>query len=154
MNLASVIAAFTPAVSSFKAVTFRSDVFFNEEEFLSEPQPLKERTRPFMSNDGNTVQYLDLFAINGKRDISIIDGEEADALIGYCMSNPQPMFNLSFRYQRNDQDATQVREQFHRDCKFLNHPVRVMSNDIVLVKFTFHYAKLSVLDANGNPVSA
>lgn len=152
MNFATIIATFTPTVPGFKAVSFKADVFFNEEEFLSEPQPARPRARQFMSNDGQTAQYIDNFAINGKRDISIIDGEEADALIHMANSNPQPPWNMSFRYQRNDQDSAEVREHFHQYCKFDGHPARVMSNDIVIVKFTFMYSILSILGPDGNPV--
>lgn len=152
MNFATVIASFTPTVPGFHPITFKADTFFNEEEFLSEPQPARPRARQFMSNDGQTAQYIDNFAINGKRDITLIDGPEVDNLIHFAFSNPQPPFNFSFRYQRNDQDTAQIREHFHTYCKFENHPARVMSNDIVVVKFTLMYAKVQILGPDGNPV--
>jgi hypothetical protein len=152
MNFATVIAAFTPKVSGFNPITFKSAVFFNEEEFLSEPQPDKERTRYFASNDGNAGQYIDIFAVAGTRDLTLLDGPEADQLIKWAFSNPQPTFDLAFRYQRNDQTAAEVRTQFHANCKIMNHPVRALSNDIAVVRFTFHYGKYSLLGPTGQPV--
>jgi len=152
MNFASVLVTITPAVTSFPSIVFAADVFLNEEEFLSEPTPDKDRAKYFASNDGATGQYIDIFARSGKRDISLIDGDEADKLAHMAMANPQPMFDMTFRYQRNDQDATEVRESFHKNCKIYNHPDRVMSNDIILKKFTFHYGDLQFLGPDGNPV--
>lgn len=153
MNFATVIAAFTPKVPGFPPVTFKADVFFDEEEFLGEPQPNGDRARQFMDNTGQVAQYIDRFAINGKRDLTIFDGDAADALQKMAYSNPQPMFDLSFSYQRNDQDASSVITHRHTDCKFMNHPARAMSKDIAVVKFTFAYAKVQPLDAIGNLVS-
>lgn len=153
MNFATVVAIFTPKTAGLAPVTFKADVFFNEEEFLSEPQPDKDRARLFMSNDGNVGQYIDIFAIAGKRDLTIFDGVAADKLMGWAYTNPQPMFDLAFTYTRNDQDASQVRTHLHTDCKFINHPARAMSNDIAVQKFTFKYAKITPLDQSGNPVS-
>lgn len=153
MNFATVIATFTPTVAGFNPVVFKAKVFFNEEEFLTEPQADKERARLFMSNDGDAGQYIDIFAIAGKRDITIFDGPESDQLQGWAYANPQPSFDFSFVYQRNDQDATEVRTHFHKNCKFMNHPARAMSNDVAVLRFTFQYAKLQILDASGSPVS-
>lgn len=152
MNFASVIATFTPHASGFSPVVFTADVFFSEEEFLSEPQPDRDRARLFMSNDGNAGQYIDIFAVSGKRDITIIDGDAADQLTHWAYHNPQPMFDLDFLYQRNDQLASEIRTQRHESCKFMNHPGRALSNDIVVVKFSFKYAKLQLLNYNGSPV--
>lgn len=152
MNFATAIAAITPKVAGFPPLAIQSDTFFNEEEFLSEPQPTRDRARPFMANDGQTVQYIDIFAIAGKRDITLLDGPLIDEFIGMAMSNPQPMFDLNFTYQRNDQDASQIRAQNHIDCKVMNHPIRALSNDIAVVKFTIHYAKIQLLNAAGVPV--
>lgn len=153
MNFATVVAVISPKNSEFPPVTFKADGFFHEEEFLSEPQPDKDRARLFMSNDGNAGEYIDNFAISGKRDITIFDGAAADALQKMAFSNPQPIFDLSFTYSRNDQDAAEIRTHLHTDCKFMNHPARAMSNDIATVKFSFKYAKLSLTDIAGNPVS-
>lgn len=152
MNFASVIATFTPNATGFSPVVFKSDTFFNEEEFLGEPQPDRERARLFMSNDGNAGQYLDIFAISGKRDITIFDGIQADLLQHWAFNNPQPMFDLSFSYQRNDQTAAEIRTHIHYGCKFMNHPARAMSNDIVVVKFTFKYAKFEILGPTGSKI--
>lgn len=153
MDFASVLAIFTPKISGLAPVTFKADVFFNEEEFLGEPQPDKDRARLFMSNDGQTGQYIDVFAVSGKRDLTIFDGLQCDELMGWAFRNPQPLFDLAFTYTRNDQDASQIRTHMHTDCKFMNHPARAMSNDIAVVKFTFKYVKLAILNAAGNPVS-
>lgn len=152
MNFATVIATFTPKVPGFNPIVFKANVFFNEEEFLSEPQPDRERAKLFMSNDGNAGQYIDIFAISGKRDIVIFDGPEADQLQKWAYANPQPSFDLSFTYQRNDQLATEVRTHLHTNCKFMNHPARAMSNDVTVVRFTFQYAKLSILNSAGQSV--
>lgn len=151
MNFATAIAVITPKVAGFAPITIQADTFFNEEEFLSEPQPTKDRARPFMSNDGSTIQYIDIFAKAGKRDITLLDGLNTDAFIRLAMNNPQPMFDLNFTYQRNDQDASQIRAQNHIDCKVMNHPIRALSNDIAVVKFTIHYSKIELLNASGSP---
>jgi len=153
MNFATVVAVFTPKSAGFAPITFKADVFSNEEEFLGEPQPDKERARLFMSNDGVAGQYVDIFSLAGKRDLSIFDGPQADKLTQWALTNPQPLFDFAFTYQRNDQDASQVRTHQHTDCKFMNTPGRAMSNDIIIVKFTFKYVKLAILDATGNLVS-
>lgn len=152
MNFASVIMTFIPKPTTFSPVIFKASVFFNEEELLSEAQPDKERARLFMSSDGQTGQYIDNFAISGKRDLSMFEGIESDLLTKWAFNNPQPMFDFSFVYQRNDQDAADIRTHYHKDCKFMNHPVRVVSNEITVVKFTFKYAKLQLLNATGQPV--
>lgn len=153
MNFATVIVAFTPKASGFQPITFKAEVFFNEEEFLGEAQPDKDRARLFMGNDGNNGQYIDIFAKAGKRDLTIFDGPAADKLQRWAFSNPQPAFDFSFVYQRNDQDAASVRTHFHKNCKILNHPTRVMSNDIAVVRFNIQYAGLEILNAVGQPVS-
>ncbi len=152
MNFATIIMTLTPHDTNYSPLVLKSDTLFNEEEFLGEPQPDKDRTRWFASNDGVTGQYLDIFAIAGKRDLTIIDGSFADLLQNYAYANPQPMFDFDFRYQRNDQDNSQIRTHSHKDCKFTNHPARVMSNDIVVTKFTLHYGTIKILDVDGNPV--
>lgn len=153
MDFASVIVTCTPKSPGLAPIVFKASSFFNEEEFLSEPQPDRDRARPFMSNDGRTGQYIDNFAKAGKRDLTIFDGPEADKLQGWAYLNPQPLFDLSFRYQRNSQDESEVRTHFHTDCKILNHPARAMSNDIAVKKFNFHYMQLAILDEAGNPVA-
>lgn len=152
MNFASVIMTFIPRPTTFSPVIFKASVFFNEEELLGEAQPDKPRARLFMSSDGQTGQYIDNFAISGKRDLTIFDGIEADLLAKWAFNNPQPMFDFSFVYQRNDQDAADIRTQYHKDCKFLGHPVRTVSNDITVIKFNFQYAGLKVLNAAGQPL--
>lgn len=153
MNFATAIAIITPKVSGFPPIAIQSNTFFNEEEFLSEPQPTKDRSRPFMSNDGETVQYIDIFAKSGKRDITLLDGPLTDLFVRMALANPQPLFDLNFSYQRNDQDASEIRQQNHIDCKVLNHPIRSLSNDIAVVKFTIHYAKIELINAaTGAPV--
>lgn len=152
MNFASIIATFTPADTGFSPIVFTAETTFNEEEFLGEPQPDRERARLFMSNDGNTGQYLDIFAISGKRDLTIFDGIPSDLLQGWVYSNPQPMFDFAFVYQRNYQNSTDIRTHLHTGCKFMNHPARAMSNDVTVVKFTFKYAKLQILGPTGAPL--
>lgn len=152
MNFGTAIVSITPKVAGFPPIIFQADTFFNEEEFLSEPQPSRERARQFMSNDGLTVQYIDTFAKAGKRDITIFDGPQADLLVSMANSNPQPLFDLNFTYQRNDQLASEIRAQMHYDCKILNHPIRALSNDIAVIKFSIAYGRIELLDATGNPV--
>lgn len=153
MDFASVIATFTPKAEGLSPIVFKADVFFNEEEFLSEPQPDKDRARLFMSNDGSAGQYIDLFAIAGKRDIKIFDGDAADKLNGWAFANPQPVFDLAFLYRRNSASDSEARINMHLDCKFINHPARAMSNDIATIKFSFKYARLQILNGSGEPVS-
>src|SRR4029079_3115741 len=135
---------------SIAPITYVSSEFFNEEEWLSEPQPDKETSRQFASNDGNTVQYIDNYATTGKRDITIIDGPEADLLMHWAYLRPRPMFALAVTFQRNDQDAAEVRTYFHKDCKIVNHPARVLSNDIVVIKFTIKYGNIQLLGPSGS----
>lgn len=153
MNYATVTAAFTPISAGFKSKTFSSDIFSSEEEFLGEPQPFKERAKPFVSNDGNVVQWIDIFSTAGKRDVTIFDGDALDFLLSWFYSNPQPLFNLGITYLRNDQIQTQVRTQMHLGCKVLNTPMRVLSNEIAVVKFTLGYGKLIPQDSEGSLVS-
>lgn len=152
MSFATVLAVFTPKTAGLAPITYKADVFLNEEECLSEPQPDAERARYFAANDGNNGQYIDKYAIAGKRDLSLFDSPEADKLVKWALTNPQPMFDLAFTYKRNDQDESEVRTQMHENCKILNHPVRAVSNDVATLKFSLHYGKLSVLDASGAPV--
>jgi len=154
MNYASVVAVFTPKSSAFSPIVYKADVLLNEEEFLGEPQPDRDRARQFMSNDGETSQYIDIFAISGKRDFSIIDSPASDQLSKWAFTNPQPLFNLEFTYQRNDQNASDVITHFHKDCKILNHPARVLSNDIVLLKFNIKYGKIIPLNASGELIGS
>lgn len=153
MNFATAVMVLTPKDPSLAPITVTSEGFFNEEEFLGEPQPDKERARYFADNSGNTGQYIDIFAIAGKRDLTVFDGPEADKLQKYSYSNPQPLFDCAVTYQRNDQDASQRRTHLHSDCKFVNHPARVMSNDVATLKFSLHYGKLQIVDGAGNPVA-
>lgn len=152
MSFATIIAVFTPKAAGFSPITYKADVFLNEEECISEPQPDSERARYFAANDGNNGQYIDKYATAGKRDISLFDSPEADKLVKWALSNPQPMFDCAVTYKRNDQDDSQVRTQLHENCKIYNHPVRTVSNDVATLKFSMHYGKLSVLDAAGSPV--
>lgn len=152
MSFATLIVILTPKSAGFSPITYKADVFLNEEECLSEPQPDRERARYFAANDGNQGQYIDTYATAGKRDLSLFDGPDADKLVKWTLSNPQPLFDAAVIYKRNDQDDTQVRTQMHENCKIFNHPVRAVSNDVATLKFTLHYGKLSVLDATGNPV--
>jgi len=153
MNFASVTAVFTPKNSALAPITIQASGFFNEDEILGEPQPDKDRAKYFASNDGVTGQYIDIFAIAGKRDLTLFDGPESDKLQGWAYANPQPLFDCAVTYQRNDQDASQRRTHLHTDCKFFNHPARVMSNDIATLKFSLHYGTLKIVDGAGNAVT-
>ncbi len=152
MNFASVVVVVTPKVTSFPPVTFQAEGFFNEEEFLGEPQPDQDRARLFNSNDGTSGQYIDRYAISGKRDLTIFDGIAADALQKMAYANPQPACDISVSYQRNDQDITQRRTHLHTNCKFMNHPARAMSNDTATVKFNFKYQNLAIQTGAGESV--
>ena len=153
LNFASVVATFTPKDESVKPITLKADVFWNEDQMLSEPTPDKPRAKYFASNDGKTGQYIDIFAKSGTRDCMLMDSLEAEKLIAWAMSNPQPLFDFSFFYKRNDQEDTEARTQIHYDCKFLGHPARVPANDVVIIRFNFQYANMDTLDAEGVPIS-
>lgn len=152
LNFGTIIATLTPKDSSVAPIQYKADTTWDEEEFLGEPQPAKERGRRFMSNDGEYSQVVLRYASNGKREFQVFDDDIADQLISWAQRNPTVVFDLAFRYQRDGADASAIRTQFHSDCFFENTPARVLSNDVACVKFTLNYGKLSVLDANGNPV--
>lgn len=152
LNFGTIIATLTPRIADVAPIQYFSDTTLDEEEILSEPQPAKERIRRFMGNDGNYSQSILRYASNGKRDFSVFDGPICDQLISWAQRNPSVPFDFSFRYQTNLQDAATFRTQFHTNCVFENTPARVISNEIAVVKFTFNYEKLSVLDADGNAV--
>lgn len=152
LNFASVVATFTPKDAGIQPIVFKADVFYTEEQMLSEPQPDAERAKLFMANDGQTGQYIDRFAKSGKRDLTIMDSLEAEKLIAWAMTNPQPLFDFSFFYKRNDLAAEEARTQAHYACKFLGHPARIPSNDVVSIRFNFQYANMDTLDANGKPI--
>lgn len=154
MNFASIIATLTPRNSAFSPIQFRADTTWDEEEWLGEPQPAKERGRRFMSNDGQRSVTIHRFASNGTRDFSMIDGPEADQLIGWAQQNPTVHFDMVFTYQRDEVDGTSIRTQKMFDCFVQNTPARALSNDVVVTKFTINYNQLSVINSQtGNPVS-
>lgn len=152
LNFASVVATFTPKDPSIQPIVFKADVFWTEDQMLSEPQPDRERAKYFAGNDGESGQWIDIFAFPGKRDLMLIDSVEAEKLENWAYRNPQPLFDLAFFYKRNDQDASEARTQMHYNCKILNHPMRVPSNDIVSVRYNIGYAKIQKLNANGQPI--
>ena len=152
INFATIIATLTPKDNSIKPIQYKADTTFDEETFLSEPQPAKERGRRFMSNDGNQSQVIQRYASNGKRDLSVFDDSISDLMIGWAQKNPTVYFDLSFRYARENQSVQTIRNQVHTDCFFENTPARELSNEIAIIKFTFNYAKLSITDANGVPL--
>lgn len=153
LNFASVVATFTPKKSGIQPVVLKADVFWTDDQMLSEPTPDKERAKYFASNDGKTGQYIDMFAKSGKRDCMLMDSTNTEKLIAWAMSNPQPLFDFSFFYLRNDADQSEARTQLHTNCKFLTHPARIPSNDVVSIRFNFQYANLDTLDANGVPIT-
>lgn len=152
MDYATAIAILTPKDPSLAPIAMKADTFFHEEEFLGELQPDMDRARLFMSNDGQTGQYVDRYAITGKRDITLIEGVLTDAMQSWALRNPQPMFDLSFSYQRNSQDASTVVTHMHYGCKTMNHPAKALSNDIVVIKFTIKYSSFAMLNAAGQPI--
>lgn len=152
LNFASVVATFTPKDPSVPQIVFKADVFYTEDQMLSEPAPANPRAKYFPSNDGNAGQYIDRFEKSGTRDLMIVDCLESEKLIAWAMSNPQPLFDFSFYYKRNDQRAEEARTQIHYNCKFLGHPARVPDNNTVSIKFNFNYANMDTLDANGQPI--
>lgn len=155
MNFASLIATLTPRTPGLAGIQFKADTTWDEEEWLGEPQPAKERGKRFMSNDGRRSVTVHRFASNGTRDFSMIDGPEADQLIGWAQQNPTIHFDLDFVYQRNEIDVTQIRRQTMTDCFVQNTPARALNNDIVIVKFTVNYGSLTVYDnSTGQPVGA
>lgn len=154
LNFASVIATFTPKDPKKAPIVYKADVFYTEEQMLSEPTPNAPRSKYFAANDGETGQWIDRFAIDGQRDLILMDGIETEKLIAFAMSNPQPLFDFSFFYKRNDQSAEEARTQLHKGCKFLNHPARIPSNDVVTIRFSLGYAKIQTLDANGQPIGS
>jgi len=152
INFGTIIGTLTPKDSSIKPISYQAETTSDEETFLSEPQPAKERGRRFMSNDGNKSQVILRYASNGKRDLVVFDDTIADQLISWAQKNPTVIFDFDFRYMRDHQGSQVVRNQFHEDCYFENTPAREMSNDIATIKFSLNYAKLSITDANGNPL--
>lgn len=153
MSFASVKVTITPHDASYPPIFFGADGTYTEEEFLSEPQPNSDRAKLFMGNDGESHQYIDRYAIDGKRDLTIFDSPITDALDRMALANPQPEFDLDFQYQRNYQDDNEIRSYRHEGCKFMNQPGRGMNNSVATKKYTFMYAKLLKLDATGVPVS-
>lgn len=152
LNFASVVATFTPKKSGIQPIVLKADVFWTDDEMLGKPIPDKPRAKYFASNDGKTGQYIDMFAKSGNRTAKLMDSLNTEKLISWANTNPQPLFDFSFFYLRNDSDQSEARTQFHKDCKFLEHPVRVISNEVVSIEFLFQYALLQTLDANGVPL--
>lgn len=153
LNFASVVATFTPKKSGITPIVLKADVFWTDDEMLGAPTPDKPRAKYFASNDGKTGQYIDIFAISGNRTCKLMDSLNTEKLIAWAMSNPQPLFDFSFFYLRNDADESEARTQLHKDCKFLAHPIRTISNDVVSIEFNFQYASIQTLDANGVPIT-
>ncbi len=154
MNFGTIIATFTPLDNSIAPIQYQADTTFDEEEFLSEPQPAKERGRRFMSNNGFDSTTIHRYASNGTRDFSVFDGPIAKQLEGWAEQNPTVHFNLDFSYQLEEQDSASIVIQRHLDAFFSNTPARVISNDVAVIKFTLNYGKLQNIDgATGQPVA-
>jgi len=152
IEFATIIGTLTPRDTSIPPIQFASDTTFDEEEFLGEPQPAKERGRRFMSNDGERSTVIQRYASNGKRDVTLFDGIFSDQLIGWAQKNPTVYFNFMFQYKRNIEGTEDVRKHFHKNCFIENTPARAMSNEIAVIKFTMNYEKLQLQDQNGNPL--
>lgn len=152
IEFASIIGNFTPRDTSISPIQYTSETTSDEEEFLGEPQPAKERGRRFMSNDGQRSTVIQRYASNGKRDITLFDGPFADQLISWAQRNPTVFFDFMFQYKRNIEGTEDIRKHYHKDCYIENTPARAISNDIAVIKFTLNYAKLQLQDQDGNPL--
>jgi hypothetical protein len=153
LNFATILATLTPLDDSISPIQYKADSTLDEEEFLSDAQPAKERGRRFVGNDGKTSTTIKRFASNGTRDFQVFDGAIADQLISWAQRNPTVDFDFDFSYQREEQDESSVRIQRHINCFFENTPIRTLSNDIAVVKFTVNYEQLALIDSStGQPV--
>jgi len=152
LEFATIIVTLIPRDTSIGPVQYASDTTFDEEEFLGEPQPAKERGRRFMSNDGNKSTVIQRYASNGKREATIFDGIIADSLISWAQRNPTVYFDYIFQYQRNIEGTQDIRKHVHTDCFIENTPGRAMSNDIAVIKFMLNYGKFQIQDQDGNPL--
>lgn len=152
LEFATIIGTFIPRDSSVSPIQYTAETTFDEETFLGEPQPVKERGRRFMSNDGEISNVIQRYASNGKRDISVFDGIFSDQLTGWAQRNPTVYFDFTFQYKRNLNGVTDIRKHFHKDCYIENTPAREISNEIAIIKFTINYGKLQLQDQNGKPL--
>lgn len=152
MNFASTIVTATPKAGG-APIQYTSDTTWNEEDFLGEAQADKERGKQFVGNDGETFQTIHRYSSSGKREVTLLDGEVADALTGWAQQNPTIHFDFVFQFQRIENDASSIRRHVHTDCFIENTPARVMNNETATIKFMMKYGKLSVQDGSGNPVS-
>lgn len=148
LSLASIIATFTPvSPAGLPTLQFTAESSWDEEDFLSEPQPMKETGKRFMARTGRRSVVIFNNSSAGTRDLQLIDGPDTDALIGYAQQiNPRVRFNLDFLYQRDDVDTGSVRMHKHINCFIKNTPARVINADVVLVKFTIDYEQLAVIN--------
>lgn len=151
LQFATILATFTPQDGS-PPIQLQSQTWFDEEEFLGETQPAKERGRRFMSTNGVYSQVIQRYATNGKRDITVFDMPQCDQLVSIAQRNPYPIFDFAFRYQREQSDVTSIRVHYHWDCFIENTPFRAISNEIAVVKFTINYGRVQLQDGNGAPI--
>lgn len=155
MNFATIIASFTPLDTSFNSFKFEGQSTWDESEILSEPQLQKPRGRRFMDNLGQSGVTIHRYAKNGMRDLTLFDGDDsANKLQQLADNNPTIHFDLDFLYYLDEQDSTKRRIQRHLDCFIENQPIRAISNEVAIVRFTVNYGSLQNIDAaTGQPVS-
>lgn len=151
-EFASVIVTLTPVLNATGQIQYQADTIFQEEEFLSEPQPAADRGNRFMALNGANSQVIFNYATNGSRDFQIFDSPVSDALLGWALRNPMVIFDFTFQYQGTQQDISTIRKQFHKNCFIKNTPARVMSRDTSVIRFNLDYESLAVLDSDGAPV--
>lgn len=148
IDFATLILTVTPRTSGATPLTFTSSEVMNEQEILGEVQLKKERGERYMAADGETSTTVHNYAKNGQRDLTIMDGEAAETLLGYFQQNPTVHFDLDVQYTRVEQDASTVRIQRHRNCFIRNSAVRVISPEVVTNKFTIDFEWHGLIDAS------
>lgn len=147
MNFATAIGTITPLVSGFKPITFKSDTTWDETDILTEPQYGKPRGRRFVSQDGVNSTTIHRYAKAGTRDLNMLDVQAAEKLVKYALNNPTVHFDFDFRYQLEEQDAASIRIQRHKDCFIANAPIRTISNDVAIIRFTIDFLTVDTINA-------
>jgi hypothetical protein len=153
IDFATLLLTITPKKAGANPLAFRSEVVYNEGEILGDIQLKRDLGERFMAGDGESSTTVHNYARNGQRDLTLMDGDEAEALQGFINQNPIVHFDFDFQYYRVEQDASKIRIQRHRNCFIRNLPVRVVTPDGVTLKFTIDFEKHQTINAaTGLPV--
>lgn len=156
LALGTIQATFTPLnASSLSPIQFTADDAWDENEFLSEPQPTKEMGKRFMTRGGQRSVVLFNNSSAGTVDLTLIDGPVVDQLKAWAQQiNPRVRFNLDVSFQRNDADASNLRV-YHFANAFMKYiPVAAVSDDgTVTMKTSIDYESFeSINPATGQAV--